>query len=331
MQYPLLARVKVRILALDGGGVRGWLEAGILAQLESRLAQRTGNANLRIVDYFDIISGTSTGGLLTGLLCHPNRYSCIEIQKLYAERMTEVFSRTLLQKLSNPDGLEGPLYSDDGIVNVVKEIAGILKMTDLPKPILLGAYDLSRVKPTFLCNRPLNGILEDFYLADAMRATSSAPTYFPPAQITSLSNNNYVFVDGGLTANSPSLTALLLAPKLVSTRPYATVLLSLGAGDERNMYSLDKLQKAGKLGWVQPLINILIAGQSSLVDWQCAEIFSGSTRDAYFRLNPVLSLTSGALDDCSATNLANMNTDLQAYLALTTTQVQLDAVCQALL
>lgn len=332
MQRVTLSKEKVRILSLDGGGVRGWLEAGILAHLEAELAKIMNSPNLRIVDYFDIISGTSTGGLLTGLLCHPKRYSCSEIQALYVEKMKEVFSRSWLQSLGNLNGLEGPKYTADGIDKVTKEIAGTLKLSDITKPILLGTYDLLGIQPMFLSNRAItsNGLAEDFYLADAMRATSSAPTYFPPASITSLSNNKYIFVDGGMTSNSPALTALLLSKKIVHTRPFKTVLVSLGAGDERNIYTIDKLEKAGKLGWVQPLINILIAGQSSLVDWQCAEYFSENKRDSYFRLNPVLSLTSGELDDCSAANMAAMQTDLQAFLSLTTTSVQCDAICRAL-
>ena len=92
-----------RILSIDGGGIRGLIPAKVLAAVEQKLQEKTGNKNARIADFFDLISGTSTGGLLTCIYLCPGlngsrdrpRFSAEEAVRLYMERGDRIFDLSL--------------------------------------------------------------------------------------------------------------------------------------------------------------------------------------------------------------------------------------------
>src|SRR5262249_4555366 len=87
VERRLFARGPKRILALDGGGVRGILTAGILLALETRLKRRAGRADFRLCDYFDLIGGTSTGSIVAAALAMGK--SAAQIADLYRELAPE--------------------------------------------------------------------------------------------------------------------------------------------------------------------------------------------------------------------------------------------------
>ena len=100
---------KIRILSVDGGGIRGVIPGTILAQLE-KILQRRSNSNRKLGEYFDLVAGTSTGGILSCLYLMPGddgkaKYSAQDAVDLYIKNGEAIFDRTTAQKISSVDGI----------------------------------------------------------------------------------------------------------------------------------------------------------------------------------------------------------------------------------
>jgi patatin-like phospholipase/acyl hydrolase len=300
-----------KILALDGGGVRGWLMIALLAKLENLIQNLKHDPSLRIIDFFDIIAGTSAGGIIASLLTLHHRPTATDVQVYFETHVSKVF-------VSNSSILgwlwswEKPKYSPANLINFTTEMIGMMRISEITKTLVLTTYDLNKQEMKMITNstvvNPINRQPEDFNLADAVRATASAPTFFPPADIKSYSGNQYTLIDGGVAANNPALMATLFAGPLDSI-----FLLSLGAGDERTLYNVACLKNGGKLAWAMPLINILFTAGNDMVDMQCKEFLGRNLMNKYHRLNPPLKKTSNVLDDCSAINFKAMKDDLETW------------------
>lgn len=213
-----------RILALDGGGIRGAFTAAFLADLERRLCCRIG-------DYFDIVAGTSTGGIIAAAIALGEPAERIE--QFYLEKGPSVFQRwwekpaqgwrrvfrllrrlpsTLCDPLLRQTGLDcewlrRPKYDSEALR---KELAGVFGETTMEDArtcrLLISSVDLIRGQTIMFKTPHLPGLVRDrhYRLVDVVLATTAAPTYFPRATI----GTGSAFVDGGLWANNPSMVAL---------------------------------------------------------------------------------------------------------------------------
>lgn len=182
----------LRVLSIDGGGVRGLLPATILLLLEKKLQQKTSNPNARIADYFDLLAGTSTGGILTCMYLLPGadgrpKYTAEDVLNFYKTKMTTVFSRTLYDKVTSVWGWDGPQYSVSPYETMLKQYAGDALLSQLLRPCVLTSYNIDIGEPHFFCNSSDKKEMPyDFYVRDVARSTSAAPTYFVPSEITPL-------------------------------------------------------------------------------------------------------------------------------------------------
>ena len=209
---------KIRILSLDGGGIRGIITCVILKYLEEQL-QKHDNPDAKIGDYFDFIAGTSTGGLITALLLFPDgnkqaKFSVEEALNLYAKKGNAIFSISFFEHLLNPFGLLKEKISDYNIEKQLEEVFGNLELKELTKPCLITSYDISARKAMLFTSHNANHSIKNFYVKDVCRATSAAPTYFEPAQINSLYKQQFTLIDGGVYANNPALCAYAEARKI---------------------------------------------------------------------------------------------------------------------
>lgn len=166
-----------RILALDGGGVRGLLTIGMLARLEDHLRQRSGNPNYRLCDYFDLIGGTSTGSIIaTGLALG---MSVAEISALYKSVIPKVFKRFWLQGL----GIFAPMFLSAPLANALKEqFAGrTLASEDLRCGLAVHCKRIDTGSAWILVNNADWTYYADnngFRLRDIVQASAAAPHYF---------------------------------------------------------------------------------------------------------------------------------------------------------
>lgn len=208
MQAP--KQTRLRILSLNGGGVRGLYTISVLAEFEHILAK--GDKSYSIADHFDLIAGTSIGGLLA--LGLADGKTARELQAKMWEHASTIFPA---RKKFIPKCLWGfwkgccavfsNRYKGENISKAVKDIVGAdRKIRDLRRRILIPTVNITTGKPLFVktCHNQRFTRDDRLKLVDVARATSAAPTYFEPHYIDEL--NSY-FADGGLVANNPSYVA----------------------------------------------------------------------------------------------------------------------------
>lgn len=328
----------MRILSIDGGGMRGIIPGEILVALENKFQIRTGNPHVRIADFFDLIAGTSAGGILTSLyLCpgkeHPQRprYTAREVANVLLERGHMIFNIPLWQQIRSMGGLTDERYPAEPLEKTLRDYLGNVKLSQLVKPCLITAYDILHRRAYFFAqHRARQNKKHDFLARDAARASSAAPTFFEAAEIKSLNKTKHTMVDGGLFAGNPALCAYADAYNFKS-RPTARdmVFLSLGPGHMIRPYK--QTQHWGLIDWLKPLLDIFISGVSETVDYQLRQIFSAAgVTHKYLRIDPELDeCCSPDMDNASPENLRNLQ--VQANKAIREHDADLDRMVELLL
>ena len=307
-------RKKFRILSIDGGGIRGIIPGQILVYLERKLQED--NPDARLSDYFDLIAGTSTGGILTCAYLAPDdlnkepderrpKFTAQEAVDLYLERGDEVFDVSLWQRIRSAGGVIDEKYSADELEEALSDYFGDTKLSDLLKPCLVTAYDIRRRETRFFTQATVDNRERDFFVRDVARATSAAPTYFEVARIKSLAQKPYPFVDGGVFANNPTLCAYAEA-RTMENAPKAAdmVILSLGTGKIEKSYEYKNARNWGKVEWIVPVLDIMMSGVAETVDYQLKQIYDAvNAPGQYVRIEPSLGKANPDMDDASAGNL----------------------------
>ena len=331
---------QTRILTIDGGGIRGLIPARILVSLERKLQQRSGRPEARIADFFDLIAGTSTGGLITCLLLAPGKngwssaFSAQEIVDLYLDHGSEIFDAPLSKRIRSLGGLRDERYEAAGLERLIDERMGDLWLSQLIKPCLITAYDVTRRKAKFFTQHDARNDDKDYPIKVVARATSAAPTYFE-AMPGENGRNPYAYVDGGLFANNPAMCAYVEAYRKLAGKPTAEnmVLLSLGTGQITKSYPYQSVKDWGMVQWVGPLIDIMMASVSETVDYQMQQLFTAhGRRDSYLRLQPTIATNDKELAELDNVTPANMDRLLALGVQLADEhEAELDALVERLL
>lgn len=308
---------KVRILSIDGGGIRGIIPGTILQQIEERLQKRLENPSARLVDYFDFVAGTSTGGILALAMLAPSsenperpRYDMNEVVDLYLKRGGEIFDRNTWHKLRTAGGLLDEKYPNEALKKVLDEHFGNLYLSDLLKPCLITAYDIKSRKAKFFTQHDARKReSHDFLVKEVAQATGAAPTYFETALLSSKLGVSFPLIDGGVFANNPAMCAYAEVRSLnfsgielpISKDMY---MLSLGTGSVKEPYPYDKVKGYGMAQWIQPVIDIMMSGNSETVSYQLGKLFeAGGNKDGYVRIEPGLYNAVSAMDNASTENM----------------------------
>ncbi len=331
---------QTRILTIDGGGIRGLIPARILVSLERKLQQRTGRDEARLAEFFDLIAGTSTGGLITCLLLAPGKnewtpaFTAKEIVDLYLNHGAEIFDAPLVKRLKSLNGLRDERYEAHGLERLIDERVGDLWLSQLIKPCLITAYDVTRRKAKFFTQHDARNDDKDYPIKVVARATSAAPTYFE-AMPGENGRSPYAYVDGGLFANNPTMCAYVEAYRKLAGKPTAEnmVILSLGTGQITKAYPYHSVKNWGKVQWIRPLIDIMMAGASETVDYQMRQLFTAHGRpDSYLRLQPTIATNDTKLAELDNVTVANMARLLALGVQIVDEyEAQLDALVEMLL
>ena len=273
----------MRILSIDGGGIRGIIPALVLADLE----RRTGR---RVAELFDLIAGTSTGGILACALAAPGAKPAAELVGLYRERGPEIFRRSLWQRIESAEGLLDEKHDARELVRALRDELGDARLSDATTGVLVTAYDLVAREPHFFKSwRPDR----DAPMVDVAHATAAAPTYFEPLALGARS-----LVDGGVFATNPAMCAYAEAQRLRPGEP--VYLVSLGTGEHTRSIPHERAAGWGLVQWVRPVIDVVFDGVADTVDYQLRHLLPDGD---YVRLQVVLDRASDALDDASERNL----------------------------
>ncbi|HEY6160189.1 MAG TPA: patatin-like phospholipase family protein [Bacteroidia bacterium] len=322
----------IRILSIDGGGIRGILPGQVLVSLEKKLQERTNDPNTRLADHFDLIAGTSTGGILTCIYLSPDgegrpRFTAQQAVDLYLQHGSDIFKADIRQKIVSLGGLSDEKYSAKAIETSLKEYFGETRLRELLRPCIITSYNITgRYAHFFRSHKAKADLSHDFYLRDVARATSAAPTYFEPALVRSLTDVSYPLVDGGVFANNPALCAYAEArqffatqnPDNQSSNGKATIkemfMVSIGTGLKNGMelpqYDYNQAKDWGLVGWARPILDIMMSGVSETVDYQLQQMFDAVGRsDHYFRIIPRILRASTDMDDASPKNLQFLKED----------------------
>jgi patatin-like phospholipase/acyl hydrolase len=294
----------VKILAIDGGGIRGIIPATLLAHIE----RITGRA---IAELFDLIAGTSTGGILALGLTIPKTagaplYSAQSLMEMYEHEGPRIFSRSLARRIVACGNLREEKYSGAGIEAVLAEYFGDSRLADAKTDVLVTSYEISRCFPFFFKSSNARHRPDyDFPARLVARATSAAPTYFEPMKLPSGTNNEYyTLIDGGVFANNPAACALVEAR---TTHPDAGdfLVVSLGTGSLSHSLSYASARSWGVVRWAVPLLNVVFDGVSSTVDYQLRQLLPDGSGDCnrYYRFQTTLDGHNHALDNVGPGNI----------------------------
>jgi patatin-like phospholipase/acyl hydrolase len=308
----------VRVLSIDGGGIRGIIPAIVLAEVEAR----TGRP---IAALFDLVAGTSTGGILACGLTVPAARPAAELVELYLRRGPEIFRRPLWRRVSTADGLVDTRHDPAALQRVLAEYLGTARLGDATTGLLATGYDLASREPYFFKSwRVAEEPERDLAMVTVAQATSAAPTYFPPVPVHPPGGGPALaLIDGGVFANNPAMCAYAEAVRLAPGDP--VTLVSLGTGEQTHLMPFAETEHWGLVEWARPIIDVVFDGISDTVDYQLRHLLG----EGYTRLQCRLDDASDALDDAGAGNLRKLVAQARALVA--EQDAQLDALCGALL
>jgi predicted acylesterase/phospholipase RssA len=307
----------IRILSIDGGGIRGIIPAMVLADLERRTRRP-------ICELFDLIAGTSTGGVLALALTKPDAagkpaWSAAQLIALYEKEGGAIFE---------PAWHRWPIigflydlffvrYSGRPITRVLRRYYGETRLRDALVPLLITAYELNKRDPwLFKSERAKVEADHDFPMHIAAYATSAAPTYFPPLRLPAPAPWHwYALIDGGVYAQNPALCAYIEAHSIY---PHARdfVIASLGTGETNVPIPYAKAKRWGVAGWARPVLDVVFDGVSDTVNYEVGRLLpmaGGSKRQ--YRLQASLQQGMDSMDDPSPANMQYLKAVGQKLIA----------------
>lgn len=299
----------MRVLAIDGGGVRGLLPALVLAELEA-LSGRP------VHELFDLVAGSSAGGLVACAVTAPGgpggaRMSAADAAELFEREGGRIFRRTLGRSLRTRFGFSRPRYSDEALNSVLTGYFDGTRLSEAVTGLLVCSYDIERRMPVrFKSWDAAAHPAHDRSLWQVARATIAAPTYFAPLRLTPPGKRSPgSLIDGGIVAHNPALIAAIEA---ISRRPHEPVtIVSLGTGDLKKRLRWEEASTWGAMRWARPLIDMFFDASSAIVQEQLTSMLGAR----HHRFQIPLTGCSEAMDDASPANLKALRENAEALIA----------------
>lgn len=259
-----------QILSLDGGGIKGVFSAAVLAYFEDDL-------KTIIANHFDLIVGTSTGGIIA--LALSLGYKPREILEFYVANGRGIFRGSPFSCIKH---LFSSKYSPRPLERALKNYFKDYRLSDCKKRVIIPSYNLSE-DDVYLFKTPHHtDFCRDYNIPlwKVAMATTAAPTYFPSFNEI----DNLRLIDGGVWANNPTLIGITEAIKVLKIDISEIKVLSLGTTkDIKNRRN--KLNKGGLSQWMHDGIDLLMHGQSTAA-FNTSKLILGS--DKIVRINPTV-------------------------------------------
>lgn len=300
----------LRILSMDGGGIRGIIPLTWLMALEERTGQRTS-------DLFDLVVGTSAGGMAALALVSPRQgagpYTAEEVRQLNLDSAAEIFTeRAAVAGAERPAGGEAagtPLYPPEPLQHYLREALGDAPLSAAVRPVAVTTCDLVDTEALYFAGGGLEqDVLGDAPMALAAQATASLPRYFPPVDFTDPEGRARQLVDGGLAADDPALLGYALGTALPAAAD-GVVLVSLGTGTSSGApgaglrLGAEQTQQTPELQALGRDLSMVLSGPGQLAR-DCLRLVLA---DRYLRIQTdLLPAASNASDDAAASNLQGL-------------------------
>lgn len=246
---PNAASAGFRILAIDGGGIKGVFAASFLAELEESLGSP-------LVDHFDLIAGTSTGGIIA--LGLGMGLSAAEILSFYETHGPKIFGKDHLGFLQQWTAAK---YSSEPLKNALEEVFGSRLLGDSKTRLLIPSLNLETGNVHVFKTAHHERFVRDYKekVVDVALATAAAPTFFPTHNLES----GTPLIDGGMWANNPMGTAAVEALGVLDWPKGSIKLLGVGCTTPVTSVQDRGPRGRGKLYWATRVADTFMAGQSS--------------------------------------------------------------------
>ncbi|KAI3439705.1 Patatin [Psidium guajava] len=346
----------ITILSIDGGGIRGLIPGTILAFLESEL-QKLDGEDARISDYFDVVAGTSTGGLITAMLTTPDEnnrplFAAKDIKEFYLNNCTKIFpqdSCPFAPATKMIKAVTGPKYDGKYLHKLVREKLGNTRLHQTLTNVVIPTFDIKRLQPTIFSSYEvkktptINALLSDICIS-----TSAAPTYLPAHYFQTQDSpgklREFNLIDGGVAANNPTLVAMGEVTKEImggssdffpiKPMDYGRFLvISLGTGSQKveGKYRASEAAKWGVLDWLSsnggsPLVDVFMQASADMVDFHLSAVFQALHLEAnYLRIqDDNLSGVVASVDIATKKNLNDLVRTGEALLKKPVSKVDLE-------
>ncbi|XP_055834378.1 patatin-like protein 1 isoform X2 [Solanum dulcamara] len=275
----------ITVLSIDGGGIRGIIPATILSFLESQLQELDGK-DARLADYFDIIAGTSTGGLVTAMLTTPDEnnrplYAAKDITPFYLEHCPKIFPQKkcgLFAPIGNiVQTLIGPKYDGKYLHEVIKEKLKDTRLSNTITNVVIPTFDIKKLQPTIFS------------------------TYEGLIAISEVSKE--------ILKNNPDFYPI----KPMDYRRFLVISLGTGAAKCEQKYNSSMAAKWGIVEWLfhkgsTPLVEVFTQSSADMVDYHNSVVFQAlRSEDSYLRIQEdELSGTEASVDVATKENLERL-------------------------
>lgn len=307
-----------RILSFDGGGIRGLIPAIWLSRLERELGGP-------IADHVDLVAGTSTGAILAAAV--GLRIPMSEVVDLYRKRGREIFpggAKRLWSRVSRliGEGVSQPKYDAKGLSRALRET---LRTAELEEPtfgylsdstgikVMITSYDT--ISRTAFVMKSWDGRYNQLKLWEVVKASASAPTYFP-AHVLEINGVERALIDGGVVANNPAVAAVATAVRVLGGVHEGIggrdiVLGSFGTGELAREISKEDALEWGPLEWAIPVIDVLFDGSADAADYFLDTVMPSNR---YFRFQTPLKVGYDDMDNPDQTNLNGLAAMAEFFL-----------------
>lgn len=317
------------VLAIDGGGIRGVIPATVLSAIEER-------TKTSISKLFDLIAGTSTGGILALGLAKPSahdehlpQYKAADLAELYEKEGRRIFDRSLWHRVLALDNLIDEKYDAAGLEAVLRDYFGDIPLSKAVTETLVTSYELETRQPWFFArHKARKDPTYDFPMRFVARATSAAPTFFEPEELKATKPHGGL-VDGGVFANNPAMCGYV-EMKMLRPELEEVLVVSLGTGQHTRPIHYSEARDWGLAMWAKPILNVVFDGVSDTVDHQMAILCRTSPQGdpRYYRFETELDIGSDDMDNATATNIAALKRKAQEIIEEQSNA--LDALCAQL-
>lgn len=297
-----------KILSIDGGGIRGVIPAMVLEHLEQKVG-------VPIYQMFDLIAGTSTGGILALGLTKPRAahdqrptYSASDMIRLYSQQGPQIFDNSFWHRVQSAWGMGEEKYVSKGIESVLKKTFGRTRLKAALTPVLIPAYEIEQRKAFFFKSlRAGKEGYDNFPMWQVARSTSAAPTYFEPAKLKSSGDSTnrrgYVaLIDGGMFANNPAMCAYVEAKTLFPDEE-EFLIVSLGTGEYTRSIPYNDAINWGIVAWAPHLLGVTFDGVSDTVSYQLQQIIP---QGRYYRFQVRLPKQLDAMDKTKTSHIKKL-------------------------
>lgn len=332
------------VLCIDGGGVRGVIPARILQEIE----ERTGKP---IAEMFDMVGGPSTGAIIAAGLTVPDpqeptkpRHSALEIKNFYHQHTPKIFPEMKfkgLRKISS-----SVMYDPKPLEDALENNFGDAKMKDSLTHLMIPATDIKNFRPVWINSfKGQKDTSEEGWstmtMKDAIRASTTAPTYFPSKYYKTQPNEDmpnvthrHALIDGGFFAGN-MLRRMLTQAKKLAPPDAEIVVVHVGTGNVDHSLSPEEFNKLGPIGLVSKSSgNLLISLATSINAEDIADDVRDEIGDRFVSFDGIInrdadpSAPSASLDDSSAENLKSLERFAERIIKDNGTEI--DRLCNML-